>query len=131
MANNPAFATTPRIGAAAIGTADTSYTAPTNVATVITGVAAGTRIAEVVVQMTATVSSATMVRLFLYDSSGAGTYYLYDEVAIPAATGSQSVKQTRVSNVYSNLILPSNTWSLRATVHTSNSGIVTALGADL
>lgn len=129
MATAPAFATTPRVGSVALsGSADTSYTAPTNVVTVITGVAAGTRIAEVVVQMTATVSSATMVRLFLYDGS---TYYLFDEIAIAAATGSQSVKQTRVSTLYSNLILPSNSWSLRATVHTVNAGIVTALGADL
>lgn len=128
MATTPAFATTPRVSVGSIGTADTSYTAPTNVATVITGVAAGTRVAEVVVQMTAQVASATMVRLFLHDGS---SYYLFDEVAIPAASGSQSVKQTRVSTTYNNLILPSNSWSLRATVHTSNAGMVTALGADL
>jgi hypothetical protein len=129
MATSPAFATTPRIGSVALsGSADTSYTSPTNVVTVMTGVAAGTRIAEVVVQMTATVSSATMVRLWLHDGS---TYYLFDEVAIAAATGSQSVKQTRVATTYSNLILPSSSWSLRATVHTVNAGTVTALGADL
>ena len=128
MAASPAFAVTPRIGSVALAAAETSYTAPTNVATIITGVAAGTRIAEVVVQMTATVSSATMVRLFLHDGSN---YFLFDEVAIPAATGSQSVRQTRVSTLYNNLILPSSSWSLRATVHTNNAGMVTALGADL
>lgn len=128
MATEPAFAVTPRIGAVALAAADTSYTAPTNVATVITGAATGTRIAEVVVQMNATVSSATMVRLFLYDGT---SYFLFDEVAIPTSTGSQSVKQSRVSTFYSNLILPSGSWSLRATVHSSNAGIVTALGADL
>lgn len=129
MATSPAFATTPRIGSVALsGSAETSYTAPTNVVTVITGVSAGTRIAEVVVQMTATVASATMVRLFLYDGSN---YFLFDEIPIAAATGSQSVRQTRVSVFYNNLILPSSSWSLRATVHTANAGIVTALGADL
>lgn len=128
MASEPAFAVTPRIGAVALGSADTSYTAPTNVVTVLTGASTGTRIAEVVVQMTATVSSATMVRLFLHDGS---SYFLFDEVAIPIATGSQSVKQTRVSTAYTNLVLPNNNWSLRATVHSSNAGIVTALGADL
>jgi hypothetical protein len=128
MALNPQFAVTPRIGSVALASAETSYTAPTSVATVITGVSAGTRVAEVVVQMTATVSSATMVRLFLYDGSN---YFLFDEVAIPAATGSQSGKQTRVSTSYANLVLPSSSWSLVATVHTSNAGIVTALGADL
>lgn len=129
MATSPTFATIPRVGSVALtGTADTSYTAPTSVATVITGVTAGTRIAEVVVQMTATVSAATMVRLFLYDGT---TYYLFDEVLIGVATGAQGVKQTRVSTLYNNLILPSSSWSLRATCHTTNAGVVTALGADL
>lgn len=129
MATSPAFATVPRIGAAALNaSADTSYTAPTNTATIITGAATGTRVAEVVIQMTATVSSATMVRLFLHDGS---THYLLDEVPIAAATGSQSVRQTRVSIGFNNLILPSSSWSLRATCHTANAGVVTALGADL
>ena len=129
MALNPQFASTPRIGAAALtGVADTSYTAPTSFANVITGVAAGTRIAEVVVQMTGTVSSATMVRLFLHDGTN---HFLHDEIPIAAATGSQSVRQSRVSVLYNNLILPSGSWSLRATCHTNNAGTVTALGADL
>ena len=127
MAVNPQFAVTPRIGSIALAAADTSYTAPTNTATVITGVAAGTRIAEVVVQMTAT-TVATTVRLFLHDGT---SHYLFDEITIAAATGSQTVKQTRVSTTYNNLILPSASWSLRATVHSTHTGIVTALGADL
>jgi hypothetical protein len=127
MATNPSFAVTPRIGSVALGAADTSYTGPTNTATVITGVAAGTRIAEVVVQMTAT-TVATMVRLFLFDGT---THFLFDEIPIAAATGSQSVRQARVAVVYNNLVLPSSSWSLRATVHSTHTGIVTALGADL
>jgi hypothetical protein len=128
MASEPSFAVTPRIGSVALAAADTSYTSPTNVATVITGAASGTRIAEVAVQMTATVASATMVRLWLYNGT---TYFLFDEVAIPAATGAQAVKQTRVTTSYFNLVLPSSSWSLVATVHTSNAGNVIALGADL
>ena len=127
MATSPAFATTPRIGAVSIATADSSYTAPSNVGTVITGVAAGTRIAEVVVKCAAT-SAAAIVRLFLYDGT---TYWLFDEVTIAAATGSSTVQQTRVSVVYNNLILPSASWSLRATTSVSQATHVTALGADL
>jgi len=129
MATSPAFATTPRIGAVSIATADSSYTAPSNVGTVLTGVAAGTRIAEVVVKCVAT-SAAAIVRLFLYDGTTT-TYYLFDEVTIPAATGSSTVQQTRVSTVYNNLILPSASWSLRATTSVSQATHVTALGADL
>jgi hypothetical protein len=128
MAATPVFAVTPRIGVAALTSADTSYTSPTNVVTVLSAATSGTRVAEVVVQMTAAVGTATMVRLFVHDGSSA---MLFDEVGIAAATGTTSVKQTRVSTLYSNLVLPNNNWSLRATVHTSNAGVVTALGADL
>lgn len=127
MATSPAFATTPRIGAVSIATADSSYTAPTNVGTVLTGVAAGTRIAEVVVKCAAT-SAAAIVRLFLYDGT---TYWLFDEVTVAAATGSSTVQQTRVSVIYNNLILPSASWSLRATTSVSQTTHVTAFGADL
>lgn len=127
MAANPSFAVTPRIGAVALAAADTAYTAPTSTATVITGAATGTRIAEVVVQMRGT-TVATMVRLFLFDGT---THFLFDEIPIVAATGSQAVRQARASVVYNNLILPSSSWSLRATVHSSHAGNVTALGADL
>ena len=127
MATSPAFATTPRIGAVSIATADSSYTAPSNVGTVLTGASTGTRIAEVVVKCVAT-SAAAIVRLFLYDGT---TYYLFDEVTVAAATGSSTVQQTRVSVVYNNLILPSASWSLRATTSVSQATHVTALGADL
>jgi len=127
MATAPAFATTPRLSSVSIATADSSYTAPTNVGTVITGVAAGTRVSEVVVKCAAT-SSAAIVRLFLYDGT---TYWLFDEVTIAAATGSSTVQQTRVSVTYNNLILPSASWSLRATTSVSQATHVTALGADL
>lgn len=127
MANNPAFAVTPRIGAVSIATADSSYTAPTNVGTLITGVAAGTRISEIVVKCAAT-SAAAIVRIFLYDGS---TYWLYDEITVAAATGSATVQQTRVSTVYNNLILPSASWSVRVTTSISQTTHVTAFGADL
>lgn len=127
MATSPVFAVTPRIGAVSIATADSSYTAPTNVGTLITGASTGTRISEIVVKCAAT-SAAAIVRTFLYDGS---TYWLYDETTVAAATGSATVQQTRVSTVYNNLILPSNTWSLRVTTSVSQATHVTALGADL
>ena len=131
MAVRPLFFSTPRNSSAALSaSADTSYTAPTNFCTVITGVAGGTRVVEVVVQMTATVSAATMVRLFRHDSSGSGTWHLWDEITIAASAGSQSVRQTRVSQSYANLVLPSANWSLRATVHTANAGVVHAEAFD-
>ena len=126
MAASPVFAVTPRIGAVSVSTADSSYTAPTNVGTLITGVSTGTRIAEIVVKCAAT-SAAAIVRIFLYD----GTYWLFDEVTVAAATGSSTVQQTRVSTTYTNLILPSASWSVRVTTSVGQATHVTALGADL
>jgi hypothetical protein len=127
MASSPVFAAVPRVGAVSIATADSSYTAPTNVGTLITGVAAGTRISEIVVKCAAT-SSAAIVRIFLYDGS---TYWLFDEVTVAAATGSATVQQTRVSTTYNNLILPSASWSIRVTTSVSQTTHITAFGADL
>lgn len=127
MALEPVFAVTPRIGNVSVATADSSYTAPTNVGTLITGVAAGTRITEVVVKLAAT-SAAAVVRLFLFDGT---TYFLFDEIAIAAATGSATVLQSRVSATYSNLILPSSSYSLRVTTSVGQVTHVTAFAADL
>ena len=127
MASSPQFAVTPRIGAVSIATADASYTAPSGVGTLITGASTGTRIAEIVVKNAAT-STAAIVRVFLYDGS---TYWLFDEITVAAATGSSTVQQTRVSNTYNNLILPSSSWSVRVTTSVAQVTHVTALGADL
>lgn len=127
MATSPAFATTPRLASVSIATADSSYTAPSNYGSLITGVAAGTRIAEVVCQCAAT-SAAGIVRLFAFDGTN---YFLLDEYTIAAATGSSTVKQTRISTTYNNLVLPSASWSLRVSTSISQTIHVTALGADL
>jgi len=127
MATSPVFAVTPRIGAVSVATADSSYTAPTNVGTLITGASTGTRIAEIVVKNAAT-SAAAVVRIFLHDGT---TFWLFDEVTVAAATGSATVQQSRVSTLYSNLILPSASWSIRVTTSVAQATHVTAFGADL
>jgi hypothetical protein len=127
MATSPSFAVTPRIGSVSISTQDTSLTAPTNFGTVITGVAAGTRVAELVVKCAAT-SVAAIVRVFLHDGTST---FLFDEVTISAATSSNTVATTRVTRTYDNLILPSSSWSVRVTTSIAQATHVTALAADL
>ena len=127
MATDPAFAVTPRIGSVAISTAETSLTAPTNVGTLITAVAAGTRIAEIVVKCAAT-SAASIVRVFLHDGT---SYFLLDEIVVAAATSSNTGATTRVSASYANLVLPNASWSIRVTTSIGQATHVTALGADL
>jgi hypothetical protein len=127
MALEPAFAVTPRIGAVNVATANTNRDGTGTVATLITGAATGTRIAEIVVQARVT-TTAGMVRAFLFDGTN---YRLLDEYSIAAATASASVKATRVSTLYSNLVLPNASWSLVVSTHNAESIDVIALGADL
>lgn len=127
MATSPAFAVTPRIASVNVATANTNRDGTGTVATLITGAATGTRVAEIVTQARVT-TTAGMVRVFLYDGS---TYYFFDEIAIAAATVSASVKGTRVRVTYDNLVLPSASWSVRVSTHNAESIDVTALGADL
>lgn len=127
MAASPSFAVTPRIGSVSISTQETSLTAPTNFGTLITGVAAGTRVSEIVVKCAAS-SAAALVRVFLYDGS---TYYLFDEIVVALSTSSNTGATTRVSTRYDNLILPSASWSVRVTTSIAQATHVTAFAADL
>lgn len=127
MAADPAFAVTPRIASVNVATANTNRDGTGTVATLITGASTGTRIAEIVVQARVT-TTAGMVRIFLHDGT---TFYFFDEVSISAATVSASVRATRVSTTYNNLVLPNASWSVRVSTHNAESIDVTALGADL
>jgi hypothetical protein len=127
MATNPSFAATPRIASVNIATANTNRDGTGTVATLITGVAAGTRVSEIVIKARVT-TTAGQVRVFLHDGT---TFYFFDEIAVAAATVSASVQGVRVSATYNNLILPSSSWSIRVSTHNAESIDVTALGADL
>jgi hypothetical protein len=127
MAAEPAFAVTPRIGAANVATANTNRDGSGTVATLLTGAATGTRVAEIVCKARVT-TTAGMVRAFLYDGT---TYRLLDEYSIAAATVSATVQGTRVSTTYNNLILPSASWSIVVATHNAESIDVTAFAADL
>lgn len=131
MATTPKFASTPRVASGLVpATLDTSLTAPTNVTTIMTGAAAGTKIEELVFQGVLT-TVAAVLNIFLYDGT---TYHLYDQVLITAVTSSTTAVAFRRARQYDNLILVDNTWSLRVTVTVAGdqSGVkVTATGADL
>jgi hypothetical protein len=127
MASSPAFAPTPRIGSAAISAANTNRDGSGTVVTVITGVAAGTKINEIDIQATVT-TTAGMVRLFLYDGSN---YRPLMEVPVSAVTVSASVSAFSASRFFDHLVLPSASWSIVASTHNAEAFTVTALGADL
>ena len=125
--NQAAFAITPRISCVNIATANTARDGTGTVATLITGAATGTRVAEIVFKARVT-TTAGQVRLFLHDGT---SFFALDEIAVPAATVSSSVQSARGSLFYSNLVLPNASWSIRVSTEKGESIDVTAFGADL
>lgn len=130
MAASPAFISTPRIGRCSLSTANTATDGTGTITDLITGVAAGTRVLSVNVQGTAT-TVAALVNLFLWD----GTQWdLFDQVTITATTGSNTVKGYRLVTAYTDLVLPSASYKLGATITvapTTGTVRVAAFGGDL
>lgn len=127
MASTPSFVSTPRIGIAQISTANTNRDGTGTVGTVIAGVAAGTRIMEVIVTATGT-TTAGMVRLFLDDGSNVR---LLQEIQVSAITVGASTKAFTATVTFDNLILPSTSWELQASTHNAETFNVVALAGDL
>ena len=130
MAASPAFISAPRIGRLSLSTANTATDGTGTINDLIVGVAAGTRVLSVNVQGTAT-TVAALVNLFLWD----GTQWdLFDQVTISATTGSNTVKGYRLVTAYTDLVLPSASYKLGATISvapTTGTVRVAAFGGDL
>lgn len=131
MASKPGFAATPRQGQASIATAETSLTSPTNVGTVFTAGANGSRI-ERLRAVGATTTIAGLVNVFLHDGS---VYRLIRSIVVGAATPSVTVAPwgsdgSGVISFEGGLMLPSG-WSLRVATTQAQTIHLTADGADL
>jgi hypothetical protein len=130
MAASPAFISTPRIGRCSLSTANTATDGTGTITDLITGVAAGTRVLSINVQGT-NQTVASLVNIFLWD----GTQWdLFDQVTITATTGSNTVKGYRLVTAYTDLVLPSTSHKLGATISVApSSGTVrvSAFGGDL
>lgn len=114
-----------------MSTANTGRDGTGTIATIITGVTAGTRVDRVVAVATADPAD-SIVTLFLHDGS---TAWYFDSIDLgnPSA-GSTTVDPYRTERAYDGLILPSGSWSLRAAITVAlTSGVVNifAFGGDL
>lgn len=130
MAASPAFISTPRIGRVSLQTANTATDGTGTINDLLVGVSAGTRVLSVNVQGTAT-TVAALVNLFLYDGTN---WDLFDQITISATTGSNTVKAYRLVTAYTDLVLPSASYKLGATITvqpTSGTVRVLAFGGDL
>ncbi len=126
----PIFTKTPNIGFGNVATADSAYTGtPTNKATVFTAATDGSLVTRVTAHGAAT-SAAAIVRLFLFDGS---TYTLYEEILVPAATGSATVAQFDVASAKITPQTPlalKTGWTIVATTSVSQSTNVICEGGD-
>ena len=126
MATTPAFASTVRCALGALATADTARTGtPTNVVTIFTAGAAGSRLDEIDITATGTTTSG-VVRLWIYNGT---TYYLIQEILVTAITPSVTQATFSSTSTYNNFMLPSG-YSLRATTNNSETFTVAAFGGD-
>jgi hypothetical protein len=109
--STPGFAATVNNGSGLVaGTADTSLTAPTNVTTLLTAGASGSRVDELRhVGVGTTVAS--MVNIFAHDGS---TYHLVDQITVTVVTSSTTAPAFKDVRTYANLLLKTG-WSLRIT----------------
>ena len=133
MAVDPQFASTPKVGAAIPGNAETSLTVPTLAAVVLTAGTNGSKVEEIVVEAVTTSLTPTtvagLVYIFLYDGT---TYHLFDTLAVTAVTASTTVPPFRTNKPYTNLLVPAG-WSLRASQSIAGNASllkVTAIGGD-
>ena len=103
---SPNFAITPVLGVGLVGgTGDTSLTAPTHGVTILSGGTSGTRI-ERIVFCAAGTTTATSIRLFIYNGT---TYSLWYEGIVPANTitaGSNTAWQTTLEAVTTPYFMP-------------------------
>ena len=129
MAAAPSFVSTPRVGFCAISTANTALDGTGSPTSLITGVAAGTRILEIDIQCSAT-SAAGLVNIFI-STDGGTTKSHFDQIAVTAASQSATVKANRNLTTYANLILPNTNAILYATTTITQNINVFALAADL
>lgn len=132
MSTTANYASTPKVGAALLTTADTSLTAPTTVGTVFTAGASGSRIDFIEVMGVAT-TVASLINLFIYDGS---TYHLWKQIPVQAVTTSTTTPSYAAAMSSSTmplelpLVLPTG-YSLRATTTVTQTGVkVIATGGD-
>ena len=130
MAAVPTFTSTPRLAVVTVSSAVTARTGVTPTE-LIAGVAAGTKVNEIVAQVAVTgASTAALASIWITTDNGSN-WYLLDEITLAAATASASVKATRNTATYSNLVLVGSTHKIGVTTTVAQAVHVTAMAGDL
>jgi hypothetical protein len=131
MSTTANYAGTPRIGAAAIATANTNKDGTGTIGTIFTAGASGSRIDAISLKATVT-TTAGAIRLFIYDGSN---YFLLTEIPVTAQTSSatspawEAQLNTNTMTQFLPIILPTG-HSLRASTNNAENFNVLAIGGD-
>lgn len=131
MASSPTYSSTPRLGVAAVSTANTNRDGTGTIVDLLTGVSAGTRIERVVLEATANPAD-SVVTLFIHNGT---SYFLFDEFDLgdPAAA-SNTLPGFRTERRYEDVILPSASFKIAAAITVAlTAGVINAFvfGSDL
>lgn len=131
MAATPTFPSVARIGVASVSTANTNRDGTGTIVTILTGVAAGTRVNRIVAKATGDPAD-SILTIFLHDGSN---FWLFDEMDMgnPSAA-STTTEGARFERTYSDLVLPDANWSVRAAITVAlSSGVINVFvfGEDL
>jgi len=124
----PEFATVPAGGVDPTWGAARS---PAGAVTILTGAPGGTKVAEVIAQATGPIPDGATVVLWLHDGT---TAHAVAEITLPAGAPDGVTTGPRSNVLFPFLLLPDETWTLRATapvVPAAGDLTVTALAGDL
>lgn len=126
MATTPKYADSAAIGMGQVSTANTARDGTGTIATIYTAPANGAVVKRVRVVATGT-TTAGMVRLFLHDGTNTR---LLAELDVPAVTVSATQAAHVNEFVFDDLVLPSNSWSVRAATHNAETFNVFAFAGE-
>lgn len=134
MSATPAYWSNRRMGRAVLSAATTDKTGATvtNIVDILTGVAAGTEVTEVIVKADGDPADCVIL-IFLHNGT---SYVLYDEIDIgnPAAGSTTVAAYGPDQRYYTGCFLPSASWKIAAAitvVPTAGNVAVWAAGGDL
>lgn len=130
MATTPNFAGTPRLGVAAVSTANTLRDGTGTIVDIMVGAATGTKVERIAIQSTGDPAD-SVVTLFVHNGT---SYFLFDEYDLgnPAAASTTN-PGIRFETAYRDLVLPSASYKIGAAITVAlTAGVmnVFALGAD-
>jgi len=102
---SPIFALSPELAIATVTTATTDRTGATmtNTVTLLTAATNGTKITQIGAKVAGT-NAATLVLIFISDSTGAN-FKLFDEIVVSPVTASTTITSQRAVTAYSDLQL--------------------------